>query len=290
MSQGGEQAIALPAGTEVTAARRDGVALNLRALDGRLSVPVIPGTHRYQLDLRSDAAIGLDTRTAPVGLGLPAANVGLTLHLPADRWLLATWGPPVGPAVLYWGELIVMIGVAFALARSRRTRLRFRDWLLLGLGFSTFSWIALLVVVAWLFAFEWRRRGRLPTLRWQFNLVQAALALLTLTAVACLVAAIPQGLLGQPDMHVAGNGSDAQTLRWFADRTTDRLPQAHAISLPLWVYKVLMLAWALWLANALIGWLRDGFGAWTRDGYWRARPAPAMPAAETPPASDAAAR
>jgi hypothetical protein len=287
-SQGGEQAIALPAGTEVTGASRDGVALNLRALDGRLSVPVLPGTHRYQLDLRSDAAIGFDTRTAPIGLGLPAANVGLTLQLPADRWLLATWGPPVGPAVLYWGELIVMIGVAFALARSRRTRLRFRDWLLLGLGFSTFSWIALLVVVAWLFAFEWRRRGRLPPLRWQFNLIQVALALLTLTAVACLVAAIPQGLLGQPDMHVAGNGSYPQSLRWFADRTTDRLPQAHALSLPLWVYKVLMLAWALWLANALIGWLRDGFVAWTRDGYWRARPAP-TPAAETPPPGDVAA-
>jgi hypothetical protein len=47
------------------------------------------------------------------------------------------------------------------------------------------------------------------------------------------------------------------------------LPQASAISLPLWVYKVLMLAWALWLANALIGWLRDGFAAWTKGGYWR---------------------
>jgi hypothetical protein len=74
-------------------------------------------------------------------------------------------------------------------------------------------------------------------------------------------------------------------LRWFADRSADALPQASAISVPLWVYKLAMLAWALWLANAVIGWLRYGFAAWTRDGYWRRTPRPAVdvPAATPPP-------
>ncbi|MBW8811354.1 MAG: hypothetical protein JF591_21615, partial [Lysobacter sp.] len=84
------------------------------------------------------------------------------------------------------------------------------------------------------------------------------------------------------DMHVTGNGSYAQYLQWFADRSNDALPQAGALSLPLWVYKVLMLAWALWLANAVIGWLRDAFAAWTKDGYWRA--SPPKPTAEPPQA------
>jgi len=181
--------------------------------------------------------------------------------------------------VLYWGELIVMLAIAFALSRTRRTRLRFRDWLLLGLGFSTFSWGALLVVVAWLFAFDWRERGELSQVRWRFNLVQVALVLLTAVALLALASAIPQGLLGQPDMHVTGDGSSAQSLRWFADRSKDALPQASAISLPLWLYKLLMLAWALWLANALIGWLRNGFAAWTKDGYWRSSPKPVIVAA-----------
>jgi hypothetical protein len=92
-------------------------------------------------------------------------------------------------------------------------------------------------------------------------------------------------------MHVAGNDSIAGHLRWFADRTADALPQGGVFSLPLWVYKAAMLAWALWLANALIGWLRWGFAAWTREGYWRKRePRPAavppqLPAGE-PPAHD----
>ncbi|HET8940567.1 MAG TPA: hypothetical protein VFN13_01085, partial [Rudaea sp.] len=245
---------------------------------------VVPGTQRFDVRFRDAQSMGMVARTPAIALGLPAANVSLQLSLPADRWLLATWGPTVGPAVLYWGELAVMILVALALSRTRRTRLKFHHWLLLGLGFSTFSWGALLVVVAWLFAFDWRKNGRQPENDGLFNFSQIGLGLLTLIALACLISAIPQGLLGQPDMHVTGNGSSAHALRWFVDRSANALPQASAISVPLWVYKVLMLAWALWLANALIGWLRDGFAAWTKGGYWRetSKSAPATAAVVAP--------
>lgn len=285
-SQGGDQAVVLPKESEVLAVNRDGQVLNVRAIDGKITLPVVPGEHRYEVRFRDGSQTATLVRTPVVSLGQSAANVAVYLQLPADRWLLATFGPPVGPAVLYWGELIVMIVVAYALARTRRTKLRFRDWLLLGLGFSTFSWVALLVVVAWLFAFDWRGRSDVPQKPWAFNLMQVALAVLTLIALFALASAIPQGLLGQPDMHVTGNGSYAQSLRWFADRSADALPQATALTLPLWVYKVLMLAWALWLANALIGWLRGGFAAWTRGGYWRAaekKPAIASPAPAAEP-------
>jgi hypothetical protein len=274
-SQGGDQLITLPKDAEVLTVSRDEETLNLRARDGKLTLPVTPGAHRYLVRFRDTNAIGTLLRTPVLALGTPAANIGLSQQLASDRWLLATWGPSVGPAVLYWGELLVMVAVAYALARTRRTRLKFRDWLLLGLGFSTFSWVALLVVVAWLFAFDWRTRSAMPPVRWQFNLLQVALVALTAVALLCLVSAIPQGLLGQPDMHVTGNGSYTTLLHWFIDRSTDVLASARTISVPLWVYKVLMLAWAIWLANALIGWLRDGFAAWTKDGYWRARSVPA---------------
>jgi len=281
-SQGGEQTITLPKGAEVISVRRDNETLNLRALDGKLSLPLKPGAQHFEVRFRDNSELGLVARTPLVALGLPAANVDLGLQLPADRWVLATWGPAVGPAVLYWGELVLMIAIAFALARTRRTNLKFHDWLLLGLGFSTFSWGALIVVVAWLFAFAWRARGEMPKGTTGFNLLQIGLAVLTLFALLSLISAIPQGLLGQPDMHVVGNGSGAHALRWFADRSADALPQASAVSVPLWVYKVLMLAWALWLANALIGWLRDAFSAWTRDGYWRSKPAAAPAPAPVP--------
>ncbi len=270
-SQGGEQTITLPATAEVLSVRRDAETLNLRAQSGKLSLPVKPGSQRFEVVFREGGEAGFVARTPALALGLPAANIDLGLHVPADRWLLLTTGPATGPAVLYWGELVVLVAIAWALARTRRTKLRFVDWLLLGLGFSTFSWGALLIVVAWLFAFDWRARAQVSASRWGFNGIQIGLVALTALALVALISAIPQGLLGEPDMHVIGNGSVATALRWFADRSSDALPQAMAISVPLWVYKVLMLAWALWLANALIGWLRDGFAAWTRGGYWRAQ-------------------
>jgi hypothetical protein len=269
-SQGGEHAVELPKDAEVISVLRDGQVLNVRPLDGKVSLPITPGQHAFAITFRENADLGMRTRTPAVSLGLAAANITLTSSLPEDRWLLATWGPRVGPAVLYWGELLVMILVAYALSRTRRTKLTFVDWLLLGIGFSTFSWTALIVVVAWLFAFDWRGRTTLAS-DGVFNFAQVSLAALTAIALLCLISAIPQGLLGQPDMHVTGYGSSAHALQWFDDRSTDSLPQAMAITLPLWVYKVLMLAWALWLANALIGWLRIAFASWTTDGYWRAR-------------------
>jgi len=104
-----------------------------------------------------------------------------------------------------------------------------------------------------------------------FNLLQVMLAAVTVVAIVVLISAVPKGLLGLPDMHVGGYDSSAWQLNWFADQTGDALPQAGVLSVSLWVYKIAMLLWALWLANALIGWLRWGFEAWSNGGYWRAR-------------------
>jgi hypothetical protein len=84
-----------------------------------------------------------------------------------------------------------------------------------------------------------------------------------------LGAAVAEGLLGQPAMQISGNGSIATHLVWYQDRSADTLPQPWVISVPLWVYRILMLAWALWLANSLLNWLRWGWGCFTADGLWR---------------------
>lgn len=282
-SQGGEHALALPAGAELLASSRDGAPLNLRLEDGRLSLPLVPGTNRFELRWREPFAGAFDVRTPALDLGLPAANIDLGIDLPADRWLLATRGPVAGPAVLYWSELALLALLAFALGRLPRSPLKTWQWLLLGVGFAAFSWVALLLVVAWLFALDWRARMPLRQPAW-FNLVQVALGILTLVALLCLLAAVRQGLLGQPDMAVAGNGSSQHALRWFADRSPGALPVASAWSLPLWVHKLAMLAWALWLASALVGWLRRGFAAWGDGGYWRSvgKPRVDLPAVEPP--------
>lgn len=270
-TQGGEHAIQLPPGAEVLAVTKNGQSMNLRPREGKLSLPVTPGSNRFVVQLRQAQELGLRARTPEFDLGLPSANLQLRLNLPADRWVLFTQGPMAGPAVLYWGELIVMILLACALARTRRTPLKLWQWLLLGFGFSTASWVALLVVVAWLFLLDWRERWQTSSAA-LFNLAQIGIALFSVPVMFCLVGAVYAGLLGDPDMSVTGNGSYARALRWFADQAPALLPQAGALTLPLWLHKLAMLAWALWLASALVGWLRWAFAAWTRGGYWRNDP------------------
>ena len=283
-TRGGEHAIGLPPGAELLEARRDEAPLSLAIRDGKISLPLLPGSHRYSVRLRTPQGMSVLTRTPSFSLDAPAANISLQQSLPQDRWVLWTWGPLAGPAVMYWSQLIVLLLAAWLLARYAPTPLRFHQWLLLGLGFSAFAWGAYALVVVWLILLGLRAKHVLSErFGASFNLLQAGLAFVTLVALVVLVSAVPKGLLGLPDMHVAGNDSTAWQLHWFADQSHAMLPHAGVFSVSLWVYKIAMLLWALWLANALIGWLRWGFEAWTRGGYWRPRKAtlvepPAVPA------------
>ncbi len=280
-TRGGEHALDVPPDAELLGASRDGDELNLTVRDGKISLPLLPGEHSYALRWREPHGVAFFTRTSTVVLGAPVANIDTTVQFPHDRWVLWTWGPMVGPAVLYWSQLLVLLLAAWVLARSAPTPLRFRHWLLLGLGFSAFAWSAYALVVVWLIVLGLRRRYVPPT-AWgaaRFNLLQAGLLALSVLAVLALIGAVPRGLLGLPDMHVTGNGSSAFDLRWFADQSTGMLPRVGVLSVSLWFYKLAMLAWALWLANALIGWLRWAFDAWSAGGYWR----PREPKVVTPP-------
>ncbi|WP_426687639.1 hypothetical protein [Rhodanobacter ginsengiterrae] len=287
-TRGGEHAITLPPGAELLDASRDGEPINLAVRDGALSLPLLPGEHDYSVRVRQSQGIGVRTQAPSFALHAPVANIDLNLNLPQDRWVLWTWGPTTGPAVLYWSQLVVLLLAAWLLARYAPTPLRFRHWLLLGLGFSAFAWSAYALVVLWLILLGLRARHAMPESSGspRFNLMQLGLALLTLLALVVLIGAVPKGLLGLPDMHVAGNGSHAWGLRWFADQSADALPGAGVLSVSLWYYKLAMLAWALWLANALIGWLRWAFDAWTRGGYWcKPAPKPGVTPPQLPPST-----
>jgi hypothetical protein len=270
-TRGAQHVLQLPEGAEITEVRIDNQVQPLRA-DGRdLTLPILPGEHGIAVTWRDPRDADAVARTPEVGLGAPASNITIQLTLPENRWLIGTNGPPLGPAVLYWPELAVMILFALILGRVDWTPLRWRHWLLLGLGFSTFNWPVLGVVVVWLLACGARDRWRGSIPWWRYNTTQALHAAFTVVALAAILVSLPSGLLGTPDMHVTGNGSYGNALTWFADRTDDLLPVATAWSVPIWVYKVLILAWALWLSFALLRWLRWAWQGFAKEGFWRSR-------------------
>ncbi len=277
-SQGGRHTIALPEAARVTAVESDGRSVALRPDKGELTLALVPGAHSAKVQWQIDGDIGARASSPPIDLRTAASNVVTRLGVPEDRWVLFAFGPGVGPAVLYWSELAVFLALALLIGTWRHSPLRTHEWLLLGLGLSTFSWGVLLLFAGWLFVLRWRERTTETEISstW-FNARQAGLALLSVVALIGLVAAIPNGLLGTPDMSVRGPGTDGTHFGWFVDSTAGALPQSGVVSISLWWYRAAMLAWALWLSFALLRWVPWAWRVWTRDGLWRARPSYGKP-------------
>ncbi len=273
-TQGNPHSIGLPPGARLTAVSVDDKTVPLRAENGQLPLALIPGVHHVQVDWQSDDAAGVITRSPLVDLQVASSNVTTTLQV-GQRWVLFAGGRGVGPAILYWGELVFFTVLALALGRSRYTPLRTHEWLLLGLGLSTFSWSVLLLVVLWMFAMRWREGLQIEVLgQGTFKFLQAALVALSCAAALGLLMAIPYGLLARPDMRIAGAGQYFGSLSWFNDQSANQLPSAWVFSVSLWWYKAAMLAWALWLAFALTRWLPFAWRALNVGSFWAQSPAP----------------
>ncbi len=277
-TRGEQHAIRLPADAEVTTVSIDGRTDPLRPVDGVLTVPILPGAHTVTVGFRLPEDQGMLTRAPVIDIGAPASNISSTMNVSPDRWLIATSGPLLGPAVLYWPELLVLAGLALLLGRISWTPLRSRHWLLLALGFSTFNWPVLALVAAWLIFCGAREHWPLELNRARYNSLQVVHAALTVLALIAVVVSLPVGLLGYPDMHVIGNGSSTTQLQWFVDQVPGALPRTGFLSLPLWSYKALILVWALWLTFALLAWLPWVWRTFARDGLWQPRDVGIKPA------------
>jgi hypothetical protein len=272
-TRGGQQRLTLPGEAVLQSLTVDGEPVAARPRDGTLDLTTLPGEHSVAMEWRQDQTVGVQFATPAVGLGASAANVRLSVQLPRDRWPLLAFGPGTGPAFLYWSELAVFLVVAVALGRTSWSPLRTHEWLLLGLGFSTFSWALLLLVALWFFALRWRgSMAEVPADQpRKFNAIQIALGALTVVAIGALVSGIPQALLGNPDMHIVGEGSATTSLGWFTDHSADPLPQARVLSVNIWWYKGVMLAWALWIVFAFMRWLPWAWENFSRGGIWRGK-------------------
>ncbi|TVQ86991.1 MAG: hypothetical protein EA400_12115 [Chromatiaceae bacterium] len=268
-SQGGQQRLRLPEEAELTRVSIDGQMRALPLQNGVLDLPVVPGVQQVAIAWREPVPLTRVWRPSTVDVGTPGVNAETRLRLGPDRWVLWASGPGIGPAVVFWGVVALVVVLATILARLDLTPLSLLDWLLLGLGLSQAEVWAAVLVVLWLFALGLRRRLTRATGPWPYNLAQIGLVLLTLAALAALVSAVEQGLLGSPAMQIAGNGSSATDLRWYLDRSDGSTAPVLLVSTSIWFYRGLMLAWALWLAWRLLGWLRWGWQGFAEPTLWR---------------------
>ncbi|MGH7813303.1 MAG: hypothetical protein ACREQI_04790 [Candidatus Binataceae bacterium] len=266
-SRGGQKSFVLPDHAELQSLTINGVAQPIRQQERNVAVPIVPGRQTIGITWREPHGIGWLSKTPEFSPGAPSVNAGTIINMPADRWTLLVAPALLGPAVLFWGLLLVFGLVSIVLGQFGHTPLRARHWFLLSLGLTQVPiwWGA--VVVAWLLALGWRKRQSATIAHSDFfHGIQVLLAALTLFALGILFYAIQAGLLGLPQMQISGYGSSANHLQWFHDRIAGALPQVWAVSVPLMVYRLAMLLWALWLATALLSWLRWGWESFSEGG------------------------
>ncbi|EPJ54411.1 MAG: hypothetical protein OFPI_06580 [Osedax symbiont Rs2] len=272
-SKGSDYPLQLPEDADI-----DNISLNGNSIiyvqeQGVVILPIPPGKSRVVIEFNRSQEFQLVTHT-PV-LAIPGAtNIKIESSMPANRWILAVSGPLIGPAILFWGVLLMILAVGFALGRQSWSPLKSWEWMLMGTGVATSFWPITLLVVLWFLALA--KRGSLvdsQTSARKYNLLQVAIAALTFVMLLALVGSVANSLMfGSPDMQVTGNGSYASSLNWYQDAIIDNLPQTTVISVPMWSYQILMLLWSIWLSLSLIRWLKWGWNNYNSGGLWKALP------------------
>lgn len=269
-SQGTWQKITLPQGAELQGVQIDGAERSIRPEENGVdvSLPVEPGTHTFHLEWIQPWDHRFSEQFPPVDIGSEAVNVNLVMRLDSNRWLLWTFGPSWGPAVLFWSHLILLVILALLLGRLKQLPLRTYQWLLLVLGMSQLPLVALIPVVGWFALLVWRQERPLQQAP-AFNLIQLSIVFWTLLTLGVWYAAVHSNLLLDVDMQVQGNESYNHMLRWYVDRVDGKLPEAGALTVPLLIWRGAMFAWVLWMVSSLIKWLPWAWRSFSTQGLWR---------------------
>ncbi len=269
-SQGGQHKITLPEGAKLQSVTISGRSQPISQQDRVVSIPVNPGSQDISLEWQKETSSMTMTLTPQADIGAEAVNADVYFEMPRNRWILLAWGPRLGPAVLFWSYLIVIILAGILLGKVKITPLKTGAWLLLGLGLTQVSPLTAIIIAGW-FLIMGIRKGSFPVRgNILFNLSQLVLVIWFISAMIGIWFSIKRGLLGIPDMQIAGNGSTDFLLHWTQDRISSLMPECGVLSLNIYVFKGLMLLWALWLSYSLIlKWLPWAWGCFNDGGIWK---------------------
>lgn len=274
-SQGTQHPISLPSGAQLQSVLINGQTQSTSTADNVVSLPIQPGTQNAEIRWRQEHPISYRWTTPSPNLNINHVNAKLSVQMPTDRWVIWLDGPRLGPAVVIWGLLIIMLFLAAALGEASRGRIPAGalTWLFIGLGLSQITILAIIPIALWLYLLHIRATKPVTSMKPQlFNALQFSIVIMTFIALTVLLQAVQTGLLGYPQMQIQGNGSSAHQFYWYQDRAGPNYPRARVVSVPLMFYRAIMLVWALWLAYTLIKWLQWGWQAFSRNDMWTSTP------------------
>lgn len=274
-SKGGEFSFMLPEDITVTSLTHDGGQINIPS-GSAIDLQLKPSLQNVRIVWEKQHGNSILAKTPKMEFGVPTSNLTVSYSLSRDRWPLHLSGPRIGPALIFYGVLFAIIVGAIGLyfvQRKLNLSIPFGllTWLLLGLGLSTTFAYGVFPLAILIFGLALREKylNVSDSKRVLFNSLQVILPLFTVIVALSFAGAIATGLLSTPDMKVVGNGSSSYFFTWFSDRSVAGiLPTATVFSVPVLVFRLLMLAWAAYIAFKVVAWSIWAWRCYTQGGVW----------------------
>ncbi|HMO01773.1 MAG TPA: hypothetical protein PKD37_02410 [Oligoflexia bacterium] len=266
-----KQRLVAPTGAEVKSILVNGIETNAERANGTLEIPITANNSSVKILLDLNLNSALLKKISGFNLGVEAIDLRVNFKPLSRYWTLYLYGPTFGPVVLFWAKLIILAFGALLLSKIVFSPLGFCSWFIFGLGIANLSTLAILLVIGWFVALNFRLKIKADMV-WTFNFYQIFLVFLTLIFLGVLYAAVQNGLLFSPDMLIVGNGSSNYFYSWYVDRSTHGdIPTVGIVSISMFFWRLVMLIWSLWVIGALVRWFKWAFDIFTQGGAWRRR-------------------
>lgn len=267
-SQPGDLTVTLPDGASVEGFVFAGEFQAL-PLSNEVLLPVQPGRQLYSLNWEMDKGASFLYKPPMVSLSQSAINARTNIGFAENRWVLWLAGSSLGGTVAFWSILIGVLLAAVAISKIPGIVITTRDAVILAIGATLVNLSILVYAGIWFLAIWLKSRvpEEVPRRRlYQFG--QILLCVITLVALIVMVLAIPTALTNDPNMYIMGFQSTTENLVWFTDEIAGSVPTPWILSLPKWIYSVLILLWAMWLVFALLKWTRVWWQTLKTPGLW----------------------
>ena len=220
-------------------------------------LPLQTGENHYTLNWTTDRGVSLAYSPPSASISLSAVNASTDVQFLENRWILWLAGSSFGSTVAFWSILVGVILAAVCVSKIPSIALSTRDSVILAAGATVVDLKVLVFVAIWFFAIWIKSRVKEEISQpWLYRLGQLVLTGITLLVLYVLVKTVVAALTNDPNMYIVGTYYSSTWFTWFSDEISREIPSAWVLSVPLWVYFVLILAWVMWLVFSLLQWLK----------------------------------
>lgn len=266
-SESGVHDIVLPENTSIKSLTVGGKTYPITINDNVFTIPVVQGVNNISFTAETKEAIGNVISIPEYDLNAPMVDIKQSVKVPYKKWILYIDGPVKGTAVLFWSMLPVWLIAALALSCFKFMPLKFIHWFVLLLGLSQTSLIFTIIIVLWFALIGLKSKlGAKSSIE---KILQVAIPLLTLAFIYSLFRGVYSGLLGNWNMNIQGYrsylSSGFANLGWYQDISMGKLPTPKVFTLPIAIYRTIMVLWSIWLSVYFVRWARWGFAIYNNE-------------------------